>query len=357
MYEPEKKQFILKNSFGVSYHVFYEPSRGLCLRMLSDSYIWSRGFVLASHAVNDFAAALDNDDFLHFVFQSRDGSIMYGHGKHGQMEIQPILNSRDTNPWPKYVSLLISGDTAVIFYKIRYSGRHLISMQTIRNGAVSKPLAIDYSDGSGPNYSAFVDNNEKCHIVYTIAGSSRMHLLYRQLKDDFSLFNAPGTIYSTDGSIYFPSAAVDPDNKIHLLFQVNYDNHHEILYKNISSVKPVKTLYKGTAPPGFTGILHKSGTLYSFRVTGSGILARSSGDGGKNWSGEMPVNFSGGELICFIYKTNFKKEKEIFFSSEIPGNFSHGYQLAFLNDDSQDISNIKDYINTPGWKYNIFSKS
>jgi hypothetical protein len=28
-----------------------------------------------------------------------------------------------------------------------------------------------------------------------------------------------------------------------------------------------------------------------------------------------------------------------------------------LNDDSQDISNIKDYINTPGWKYNIFSKS
>lgn len=68
MYEPEKKQFILKNSFGVSYHVFYEPSRGLCLRMLSDSYIWSRGFVLASHAVNDFAAALDNDDFLHFVF-------------------------------------------------------------------------------------------------------------------------------------------------------------------------------------------------------------------------------------------------------------------------------------------------
>lgn len=356
MYDPEKKQYILKNSFGVSYHVFYEPDRGLCLRMLSDSYVWSRGFVLASHAVNDYAVTLDNDDFLHFVFQSRDGSIMYGHGKHGQIEIQPILNSKDTTPWPKHLTLLISGDTIIIFYKIRYSGRHLISMQTIRDGVVSKPLAIDYSDGSGSNYTVFLDNNEKCHIIYTIAGSAKTHLLYREMKDDFSIFNAPKTIYSTDGSIYFPSATVDQDNKIHILFQVHHDDYQEILYKNISSVKSVQTLHKSAAPSGFTGILQKAGTLYSFRLTTSGILSRSSKDGGKTWSGEAPIKLSGGELTCFVYKSNLEKEKGSFFSNEVPGNFSHGYQLAFLNDDSPDMSDIKDLIKTPDSNYDNLSK-
>lgn len=357
MYHPEKKQYILKNSFGVSYHVYFEPNRGLCLRMLGDSLVWSRGFVLASNAVNDFSVTLDSEDFLHFAFQSGDGSIMYGHGKHGHMEIKPILNSRDATPWPKHINLLISGDAVLIFYKIRYSGRHLISVQTVKEGVVSKPLAIDYSDGSSPNYSVFPDNNGKCHIVYTIAGSARMHLLYREMKEDFSLFNAPKTVYSTDGSIYFPTAAVDPDNKIHLLFQVHYDDFHEILYKNLSSVKPVQTLHKSEPPPGFSGLLQKSGILYFFRTSNSDILTRSSRDGGKSWSEEAPLDFSKGrELTCFIYKTNFKKEKEHFFSIEVPGNFSHGYQLAFLNDDSSDTSYIKDYIGTPGSKFDIFSK-
>jgi len=356
MYDPEKKQYILKNSLGVYYHVYFEPDRGLCLRMLSDNYVWSRGFVLASNAVNDFSVALDSEDFLHFVFQSRDGSIMYGHGKHGQIETKPILNSRDATPWPKHLNLLISGDTVIIFYKIRYSGRHLISMQTVRDGMVSKPLAIDYSDGSGPNYSVFLDNNEKCHIVYSIAGSARMHLLYREMKEDFSIFNAPKTIYSSDGNIYFPSAAVDPDNKIHLLFQVHYDDFYEILYKNLSSVKPVQTLHKSSSPLGFTGILQKSGTLYCFRTAGSGILARNSRDGGKNWSAEAPVNFSSsGELTCFIFRTNFKKEKETFYSNEVPGNFSHGYQLAFISEDSPDISDLKDYSGTAGSIFDNFS--
>ena len=86
MYNPEQKQYILKNSLGVSYHVYFEQGRGLCIRMLSDSRIWSRGYVLDKSAINDFSAVLDKNDIFHFFFQTRDGKLVYGHGMHGQIE-------------------------------------------------------------------------------------------------------------------------------------------------------------------------------------------------------------------------------------------------------------------------------
>lgn len=360
MYNPEQKQVILKNSFGVSYHVFYDSNRGLCLRMLSDSYIWSRMFVLASPAENDFSVTLDKDDFLHFVFQSREGSIMYGHGRHGQIEIKPILNSKDATPWPKYISLLISDDTVIVFYKIRYSGRHLISMQTITNDIISKPMAIDYADGSGSNYTVFLDNNGKCHIVYTITENSKTHLIYRELHEDYSIFSAPKRIYSSDGNILFPTAVADSDGKIHLLFQLHLDNSYETLYKNISLPKIEQTLYNGSTPPGYTGLLHKSGTLHSYRVNDSGIQFRSCHDGGKSWTDELPLRFgNGGELTCFIYNTNFKKERESFCSSEVPGDFSHGYRLAFLSDESAspEIADMPNHRNTSASAFDSFTKN
>lgn len=347
MYNPEQKQIILKNSFGVSYHVFYESGRGLCLRMLSDSYVWSRGFVLAPQAVNDFSVTLDKDDFFHFVFQSTDGSIMYGHGRHGQIEIKPILSSKDTTPWQKHVSLLISGDTVLVFYKIRYSGRHLISMQSIKSNVISKPVAIDYTDGSDSSYIVLLDNDEKCHLFYTTSGSSRMHLLYRQMKDDCSIFNAPKTIYSSDGDILFPSAISDSENQIHLLFQAHLDTAYEILYKNISSIKTVQTLYKSLTPSGYTGLIYKSDLLYSYRVSGSDIMCRLSRDGGKSWSDELPMQFkSGGQLTCFTYSTNLKKERKTFYVSEVPGDFSHGYRLALLNDETPEVTDTPSHRNT-----------
>ena len=63
--------------------------------MLSDSRIWSRGYVLDKSAINDFAVALDKNDVFHFVFQTNKGSIMYGHGMHGQIEVHPILASKE----------------------------------------------------------------------------------------------------------------------------------------------------------------------------------------------------------------------------------------------------------------------
>lgn len=344
MYNPENKQFILKNSFGVSYHVYYESGRGLCLRMLSESFIWSRGYVLAANAVNDFSVTLDKDDFFHFVYQSKDGSIMYGHGRHGQIETQPILKSKDTTPWPKHLTLLICGDTVIVFYIVRYSDRHLISMQTIVNGAVSKPVAIDYVDGSELNYAVFLNNN-KCHIIYTISKESQIHLAYREMKDDFSIFNAPKTIYSSDGNIQYPSVIVDSNNKTHILFQIHSDISHEILYRNFSSAS-AQILYKSKTSPGYSGLVFGSGVLYSYRVTDLGILSRNSSNGGKSWTYESAVPFdSSGELTCFIYHTNFKKERESFFSSELPGDFSHGYRLAFLNkeDNSPWIENMPKY--------------
>ena len=59
MYNPEQKQIILKNSFGVSYHVFYESGRGICVRMLGDGGIWSRGYVLSELSIHDFSVILD----------------------------------------------------------------------------------------------------------------------------------------------------------------------------------------------------------------------------------------------------------------------------------------------------------
>ena len=166
MYNPEHKQYILKNSFGVSYHVYYESGRGLCIRMLGDSRVWSRGYVLSDVAINDYSVILDKDDIFHFVFQSMDGRILYGQGRHGQIEIQPILSSKDTTPWKKYVSLLSIGNTVLFFYVVRYQNRNLISMQTYRDGTLSKPMAVDYVSGDHASFLCFLDHQEKCHLIY-----------------------------------------------------------------------------------------------------------------------------------------------------------------------------------------------
>lgn len=351
MYNPEQKHIILKNSFGVSFNVFYESGRGLCLRMLGESHIWSRGYILAEQAVNDFSVILDRDDYFHFIFQSRDGSLMYGHGKHGQIEIQPILNSKDTTPWPKHVSLLNTGNIIIFSYMLRFNGRFLVSMQKMEDNVLSKPQAIDYTDGPGQNYIIFLDSYGKCHIIYTFSDNSKMHIVHREMKEDFSVFNPPKTIYSTDGSILFPSAICDPDNNIHLLFQVFQDNYYEIRYKNILTSKSLQSLYKSPTPPGYSGLIFKTGTINMFRVSGSAIYTQSSCDGGINWANETLLPFGrGGELTCFNYFTNIPKEKKGFISLELPGNFSNGYKLAFLDDEvmspvKNDMSMEENYIN------------
>jgi hypothetical protein len=115
MNKGEQKHIILKNSFGISYHIYFDQERGLCLRMLDNERVWSRAFVLSDLSVNDFCAAIDNKDIIHFVFQAKDGRILYGHGRRGHIDIQPILGSKDTTPWHKYVSLLVFNDTILFF--------------------------------------------------------------------------------------------------------------------------------------------------------------------------------------------------------------------------------------------------
>ena len=129
MYHPEQKQVIVKNSLGVSYHIFYEAGRGCVSECLRKRNL-VQGYVLTDKSVNDFSVILDQDDIFHFVFQSTEGQILYGHGKHGQIEIQTVLTSKDTTPWMKHVSLTLHKNVILLFYLIRYQKKYLLSMQT-----------------------------------------------------------------------------------------------------------------------------------------------------------------------------------------------------------------------------------
>lgn len=332
MYNPEQKQVILKNSLGVSYHVFFEPGRGLCVRMLGDSGIWSRGYMLSNHAVNDFSVILDREDIFHFAFQSTDGQILYGHGRHGQIEIQPVLTSRDTTPWMKHVSLLRHDDRILLFYMVRYQKKYLLSMQTIKDNSFLKPSAIDYVDGPGNNYRVVIDQRGNCHLFYTSNESAVKRLVHRLYNDSTGIFSAPGKIISTEQDLSLSSVVVS-ENHIHLLYCLSSENLYQVFCKAMDTEATV-CLYKGSSPPGHTGLLYHHGILRYYRVSADCIYTKTSSDSGERWTDEALYPFgTGASLTCFTYFTNLPMERTELFCREIPGNFSKGYQLAFLNDD------------------------
>jgi hypothetical protein len=354
MYNPDQKQIIIKNSLGVSYHVFYESGHGLFLRMLGESRVWSRGYLLSELAVNDFSVILDRDDIFHFVFQTKDGQILYGHGRHGQIEIQLVLSSRDITPWPKHVSLLILKDLIIFFYMIRYKDRYLVSMQTIKKGSLSKPIAIDYVDGPDSHFLSFIDPSDTCHLIYTNSGSGETRLLHRIFNEDQGIFTSPEKLYATPDNILFLSAVCTENNQINLIFQVHDGNAYQALYKNFSD-KQIEPMYNSTVPPGYTGLVRNNETLYFFRVCNQTIYFRSSRDQGRNWTDESRYFFgNGGALNCFIYLSYYKNERCKICSQGLPGSFSGGYKLAFINEQapaSKDLysrnTNLSD-IKLPG---------
>ena len=342
MYDPKHRQHILKNSLGVPYHVYLEQGRGLCIRMLSENKIWSRGYVLDKSAVDDFAAVLDKNDIIHFFYQTRDGKLMYGHGMHGQIEFRPVLESREPTPWPKYVSLMVIERTVILFYVLRYHDRYMLSMQTINDGKLSKPVVVDYIEGT--SYAAVPDRDGKCHLFYPGSDRAVKHLYHRILNDDFSTFELTRKVYSTVDNIGFISAVLTEANKIHIAFEVSGDDFHEIMHMDLSAGGKPGTLYRSQTAPGFFGLIYNSGIILFFRVTDEDIYLRKSENGGTTWSDEEPYPFAN-NIVCFSYSSNHSRDKGIF-AGEIPGNFTRGYQLAFINEEkSKPVSREMPTIN------------
>ncbi|MBP7176194.1 MAG: hypothetical protein KBA53_08280 [Thermoclostridium sp.] len=331
MYNPEQKQVIVKNSLGVSYHIFYEAGRGLCVRMLGESGVWSRGYVLSDKSVNDFSVILDKDDIFHFVSQSIDGQILYGHGRHGQIEIQTVLTSKDTTPWMKHVSLTMYKDVMLLFYSIRYQKKFLLSMQIIKDTAFSKPTAIDYTDGPGMNYRVVADKTGHCRLFYTNNEGPVKRLNQRLYNEETELFSAPERLVGSEHEIILCSA-IGLDNRAHLLYQVSSENLYQLFYRTDGNVS--ECLYKGTSPPGYTGLVYHSGFLRVFRISSDCIYSRTSGDNGESWTDEALVPLgTGTSLTCFTYFTNYFKEQELS-CHELPGTFTKGYQLAFMQNEA-----------------------
>jgi hypothetical protein len=346
MYNPEQKQVIVKNSFGVSYHVFYEAGRGLCVRMLGENGIWSRGYVLSTEAVNDFSVILDKDDIFHFAFQSADGRILYGHGRHGQIEIQTVLTSKDPSPWMKYVCLTMHHDKLLLFYLVRYQKKYLLSMQTIKNGIFTKPSAIDYVDGAGKNYQV-VSQDGKCHLFYTNNDGAVKRLNHRLYNEGAGMFSAPEKIVGSEHEILLCSA-IGAENRIHLLYRISSENLYLVYHRWIDSDNPSECLYRGSSLPGFAGLVYYNGILRFFRISSDCIYTKTSGDNGETWTDEslFPL-VSGTSLTCFTYFTNYAREQELF-CSELPGTFSKGYQLAFLHPEASAEFSRDLYPDAPG---------
>ena len=75
------------------------------------------------------------------------------------------LNPADTGsrstPWPKYVSCGYGKGS--ILYVIRYQNRYMISMQSIDEAKLSRPVAIDYIEGT--YHLAFLDKRRSATFL------------------------------------------------------------------------------------------------------------------------------------------------------------------------------------------------
>ena len=142
MYNQDKKQFIFKLSNSESWNFFVDAKNNLCYSRLNKRKTWEKPNLIKKQVYPSFYADIDKKDTFHIIFQNLDGDIFYTFINSKTSKTIPILKSKNSLVYDKYLHLIPSSDSVHFFYVLHYKNSMILSHQIFKNATLSNPQIL-----------------------------------------------------------------------------------------------------------------------------------------------------------------------------------------------------------------------
>lgn len=345
VYDSNQKQYILKESSGKVWNFFYDERLGLCYSLLTKRNTWTEPISLQKSMHPSFYVDIDYNDQLYILFQDKLGNILCSFFKKDEIKTLSVLNSKSPIAYNKHLLLIPAKSAIHIFFVIEYNSKMILSHQTFSGGAVSLPRPIDYVPNSEFPYSVVCDNTGNIYAFYQCSDGKHYQIGYKKYMASQKFWGEFTPVTRFNGESEFPRTIIDHKNIIHICYQRRSSKQYELVYQQKIPDKNIWTneyvIY--SSPFSFSGssLAYINDNIYVFWVRENNIFYSNSNDDGSTWSKPVRYNaLSGRQLLCLSYRTNNPYEKEKIISSDIPGNFINGFNLAFYQDPTGNMKNL-----------------
>lgn len=345
MYSILKKHFIFRQSSGKTWNFFWDPKEGLCYSILKSKNNWTIPFSIDKSALEQFHADMDQEDRFHLLYQNSDGNIFYCLLEGDSLRITEVLKSRTPASYDKSLRIIALPHIVYFFYILRHGEKLLLSYQTLSDGTISSPKAIDYVSPESNTYSLAYDKTGLLYIFYVSFNNGIKKLGYK-----VNTMNQPGWgefVNAADGNYDFgyPRIIIDPKNTLHLLFQRNNEDRFDLVYRQKISGRSLwsneTVIHTSSVNFAESSPVFINGSLTIYWVRSDVVSYSHSSDAGATWSRPSRHSFfAGRQLFCISYKSCVPEEMEKLAVQDLPGSYLNGLRLAFYQIPQESITNI-----------------
>ena len=330
MYNPIKKQSIIRLSEGKLYNIFISNKKHLVYCTLeSNSKIWSKSIALDSNEYTEFSSFIDKKDLIHIIAITHSGALNYFMLCDDKLEKHTMLESKTDTSICSHLSLYSFDNIVVCLYCVDFNGKRILSYQMINNGQIKNPGAIDYIYNNG-DYSSACDKNNNIYVFYP-SDEKNTAIVYRKyifskmtwskkivVSDNESNYICPKTsIYNDTINLCYLKPQVDSSNIIY-----QYYNH------NNSKWSEPRIIYPNSKIKNSFSLASIGNCLYVFWVYDEKIFSICNKEG-IEWSTPGIYDFKYDKMTCIYYQSNNIDDKDISLINEIPASFNNGVYLAF----------------------------
>lgn len=348
MYSVAKRQYILKQSSGKIWNIYFDNKLGLCYSVLTRSNTWSNPVSIQKDASPFFCADIDSNDMLHVMFQDGQGNILYSRLDREDRKTMTVLNSKSPTPYDKYLFLIPYMDSVNLFYLLQHNESWILAHQIVNNDNISTPRVIDYVIKTKCPYSALPDKSGNIYVFYQSNNDKHRRIGYKKyipLQKHWEEFT-PISTFSGDTDL--PSTILDSSNIIHICYQRRVSKQYELVYQQKIPDKNVWTdevvIHTSSYPFTSSSILICEDNIIIFWVRNDIIYYSFSNNMGSTWSKPSSYNFPAGkQLLCISYKTNNPYEYQKMAVRDVPGCLIGGIRIAFLPDITDSVENLSAY--------------
>lgn len=345
MYSSHKRQFVLKESSGRLWNLFYDEKLGLCYSILTKRNTWTNPVSLQRDVLQQFYADIDANDRIHILLQDPIGNILYSRIEHGSLKTQTVLTSKSPTPYDKNLRLIFHGNTVHFFYCLKHAESWILAHQTLMDDRAGAPKVIDYIQNNSCPYSVLADKSDNIYAFYQSSDGKHYQMGCRKYASSRKFWEEFAAISRSEEDSEFPRVVADCRNILHLCYQKRQQKQYTLVYqqkvpdKNIWSGDVV--IHTSAYPFSECSILCIEESVIIFWVRNDIIYYSVSNDSGDTWSNPSRYNFpSARQLICLSYKSNDFYENEKASVIDLPGVFVNGIKLAFYQNSVSSDANL-----------------
>ncbi|MCX7923707.1 MAG: FHA domain-containing protein [Clostridia bacterium] len=345
MYNPDNRQYIFRESSGKVWNFFYDEKYGICYSILSKRNTWSEPVCIQKNTYPCFFVDVDYEDCFHILFQDKQGNVFYSFLSSSGIKTVPVLNSKSPSAYNKHLFLVPFKNYAQIFFVVEHNNSMILAQQTLINGLISTPKVIDYVIGNKHPYTVASDKSGNIYVFYQSSDGKNLQIGYKKFISAQKYWGEFTPITRFPVSSEFPRAITDSKDVMHICYHRRMGKQYELIYqqkipdKNLWSNESI--IHTSSFPFTSFSVLYCNQNIIVFWIREDIVYYSSSSDNGSTWSRPSRYSFtSGKQLVCLRYKTNSPYEAGKIASSDVPGNFINGFNLAFYRPQSDDYDNI-----------------